>query len=178
MIVKLLKYNPTAVIPQKAYDKDFCYDLVAVSEEEIAPNVWKYGLGFGLQIDREKSTHIEYGYMQFHTENQPYIPLKGDVGVLFRTDASDVNISIDIRPRSSVWKTGMVLSNGVGTVDENYTGEISVVFYHVNNELPRYRVGDRVAQAKIGFTLPIEFVEVDELTATDRNTKGFGSTGK
>ena len=23
------------------YDKDFCYDVVAISEEEIAPNVWK-----------------------------------------------------------------------------------------------------------------------------------------
>ena len=23
------------------YDKDFCYDVVAISDEEIAPNVWK-----------------------------------------------------------------------------------------------------------------------------------------
>lgn len=178
MIVKLLKYNPNAVIPQKAYDKDFCYDLVAVSEEEIAPNVWKYGFGFGLQIDREKSTHIEYGYMHFHTENQPYTPIKGEISTIFRTDASDVNISIDIRPRSSVWKTGMVLSNSVGTVDEGYTNEISAVFYHVMPNMPRYKVGDKIAQMKIGTTYPIEFKEVKELDRTERGMKGYGSSGK
>ena len=178
MIVKLLKYNPNAVIPQKAYDKDFCYDLVAVSEEEIAPNVWKYGFGIGLQIDREESKHIEYGYMHFHTENQPYIPIKGEISTIFRTDASDVNLSIDIRPRSSVWNTGMVLSNCEGTVDEGYTNEISAVFYHVMPNMPRYKVGDKIAQMKIGFTFPIAFEEVDELNETERGMKGYGSSGR
>ena len=40
MIVKTLKFHPNARIPEKAYDKDFCYDVYAVSEEEIAPYVW------------------------------------------------------------------------------------------------------------------------------------------
>lgn len=178
MLIKVKKYNENAVIPVKAYDNDFCYDLVAVSEEEIAPNVWKYGFGIGLQIDREKSTHIEYGYMQFHTENQPYIPLKGEISTIFRTDASDVNLSIDIRPRSSVWKTGMVLSNCEGTVDEGYINEISAVFYHVMPNMPRFKVGDKIAQMKIGFTFPCDFKLVDELADTERGLKGYGSSGR
>ena len=178
MIVKLLKYNPNAVIPQKAYDKDFCYDLVAVSEEEIAPNVWKYGFGIGLQIDREESKHIEYGYMHLHTEAQPYNPLKGEFSAIYRLDASDVNISVDIRPRSSVWKTGMVLSNCVGTVDEGYTGEISAIFYHVLPNMERYRIGQKIAQLKIGITFPCEFVEVDELLQTERSDNGYGSSDR
>lgn len=44
--------------------------------------------------------------------------------------------------------------------------------------MPKYEPGDRVAQMKIGFTVPIEFVEVDELDETERGGGGFGSTGK
>lgn len=84
---------------------------------------------------------------------------------------------IDIRPRSSVWKTGLVLSNSIGTIDEGYTGEISAVFYHVVPTLPIYKVGDRVAQMKIGFTLPVDFEVVEELNETERKAGGYGSTG-
>lgn len=42
------KTSENAIMPSKAHDDDFCYDCYAVSEEEIAPNVWKYGLGFAL----------------------------------------------------------------------------------------------------------------------------------
>lgn len=47
--VKIKIVNPKAVVPYKKYDGDFFYDCVAVSEEQVAPNVWKYGLGFALQ---------------------------------------------------------------------------------------------------------------------------------
>lgn len=52
MKVKVKKLNENAVIPFKTYEKDFCYDVVAVSEEEVAPNVWKYGIGLAFEIDR------------------------------------------------------------------------------------------------------------------------------
>lgn len=94
------------------------------------------------------------------------------------TKDSSLNLSIDIRPRSSVWETGMVLSNSVGTIDEGYTNEISAVFYHVNKNLPRYKVGDRIAQMKIGATFPIDFIEVEELDETERGLRGYGSSGK
>lgn len=164
MNIKFKRYNENAVIPQKAYDKDFCYDLVAVSEEEIAPNVWKYGFGFGLQIER--------GLEEIFVDKERNMAQCMDMSMC------PVNLSIDIRPRSSVWKTGMVLSNCVGTVDEGYTNEISAVFYHVNKELPRYKVGDKIAQMKIGVTFPIEFFEVEELNDTERGMKGYGSSGK
>ena len=51
MKVKFLKLHPDAEIPKKKYYKDFCYDVKAVREEEIAPNVWKYYLGFALQAE-------------------------------------------------------------------------------------------------------------------------------
>lgn len=148
MKVKVKKLNENAVIPFKTYEKDFCYDVVAVSEEEVAPNVWKYGIGLAFQIDRESLFAHRY-----------------------------LNLSIDLRPRSSVWKTGMVFSNCEGTIDELYTGEIFAVFYHVFPNMERYKVGQRIGQIKIGITTPIEFVVVDELDETERNSGSYGSTG-
>ena len=91
---------------------------------------------------------------------------------------SEIIYDIDARPRSSVWKTGMVLSNCEGTIDEIYRGEVCAIFYHVLPDMPKYEVGDRVVQIKLGITEKIEWEETDELSETVRGTEGFGSTGK
>lgn len=148
--VNIKRLHPDAVVPFKKHDSDFCYDLVAVSCKEIAPDVYKYGLGFSLQVDRnEKAANL----------------------------SAHERIAFDIRPRSSVWETGMVLSNCQGTVDDDYTGEISMVFYHVMKSMPIYKVGDRIGQLKIGFTTALEFTEVDSLEKTIRGDGAYGSTG-
>lgn len=73
----------------------------------------------------------------------------------------------------------MVLSNCIGTVDEGYTGEISVVFYHVMPSMERYHVGDKVAQLHFDQTTKLlDFIEVDKLDKTERGDGGYGSTGK
>ena len=162
MKVKIKKMDEKAVTPFKKYDTDFCYDMVAVSEEEIAPNVWKYRLGLAMQVERGIEEFIK---VKKHKEYFDFL-------------FSEIKIGINIRPRSSVWKTGMVLSNCVGTVDEDFTGEVSAVFYHVLPNMPRYKVGDRVCQMEIDFTLPIEFEYVDELQKTERSDGSYGSTGK
>lgn len=174
MKVKIKKLNENAVIPFKAYDKDFCYDVVAVSEEEVAPNVWKYGFGLAFQIDRGFETLIKDKGLRYVGALTKEVERNTEID----TRKSPIIFSIDFRPRSSVWKTGMVLSNCEGTIDELYTGEISAVFYHIMTDMPRYKVGDRIGQIKIGVTFPIEFIEVNELSETERGTGGYGSTGK
>jgi len=148
MKVRIKKLNENAVVPSKKHERDFCYDVVATSREEIAPGVYKYGIGLAFEIIRDERF-------------RPY-----------------VTFSIDLRPRSSVWKTGLVLANCEGTVDENYRGELCAIFYHVLPELPIYEVGDRIGQIKLGATEPMDFEVVDELSDTDRGDGGFGSTGK
>lgn len=44
--------------------------------------------------------------------------------------------------------------------------------------MPRYKVGEKIAQMKIGATLPITFVETEKLDDTERGDKGIGSTGR
>ena len=164
MIVKTLKFHPNARIPEKAYDKDFCYDVYAISEEEIAPNVWRYGLGLGFQIER--------GLEEIFVDKERNMAQCMDMSMC------PVNLSFDLRPRSSVWQTGMVLSNCTGTIDEGYINETSAVFYHVMSYMPRYRVGDKIGQIKIGITFPSEFKEVEEFAETDRGMRGYGSSGQ
>lgn len=164
MEVKVKKTHPDAKIPFKTYGDDFCYDCVAVSRDEIAPNVFKYGLGLAFSINRGKGNPQLAEYV------------KGSLYKLYRNVS--LNLSIDFRPRSSVWKTGMVLSNCQGTIDELYRGEVSAVFYRVLPGMPIYEVGDRIGQIKLGLTLPMEFVEVDLLDETPRGEAGYGSTGK
>lgn len=164
MIVRFKRLHPDAVVPFKKYPEDFCYDVVATSEEEIAPNVWKYGIGLAFEIQGKPEDLVVEN--EFGKE------------LLRIPQGRDWNVSLDLRPRSSIYKTGMVLSNAVGTVDDLYRGEVSAIFYHVFPDMPRYRVGDRIGQIKLGFTLPIEFEEVDELGRTARGDGGYGSTGR
>ena len=166
MKVRFKKLRENAKLPTKAHDDDFCYDVYACDCKKVAPGVYKYPLGFAVQIDDDEDVglahfgeHVETGDYKF-------------------SGWEDTILSIDFRPRSSIWRTGMVLCNSCGTVDRGYTGEISAFFYHVMPNMPKYEPGERVAQMKIGFTVPIEFIEVDELEETERGDGGFGSTGQ
>ena len=79
-------------------------------------------------------------------------------------------------PRSSVYKTSMVLSNCVGVIDSGYRGEIMLKFREQTNSNP-YEVGDRIGQLIIMPYPRVDFELVDELTSTDRGSGGYGSTG-
>lgn len=184
MKVKLKKLHDNAKLPVKATSKDFCYDVVAVWEKEVAPNVWQYGLGFAYEIERDDlvlgDDRQPLDFTQYKVSDILFSDISASLDITIKSQyLSNVNISLDFRPRSSVWKTGMVLSNCEGTLDELYRGEVRAVYYHVLPDMPRYKVGDRIGQIKLGFTLPIEFEFVDEIDMnTDRGTGGFGSTGK
>lgn len=90
-----------------------------------------------------------------------------------------VGYSVELRPRSSVYKTGMSLCNSIGTIDAGYRGEVKAMFYADHYSKP-YEVGDKMAQLVVPECLAteVEFVEVDELQDSERGEGGFGSTGK
>ena len=85
-------------------------------------------------------------------------------------------------PRSSIRKTDLSLSNSVGVIDSGYRGEIQATFKKIqgisNNALDNYKVGDRIFQLMIIPHPTIQFIEVNELSSTERGEGGFGSTGK
>lgn len=77
------------------------------------------------------------------------------------------------------FKNDIRLANCVGVIDSDYRGELKVkltndskyrLFFTVNK-------GDRIAQALIIPYEKVQFLEVDDLSETERGTGGFGSTG-
>ena len=84
-----------------------------------------------------------------------------------------------IRPRSGLAaKHHITVTNSPGTVDANYRGEIKAILYNLGREPFIIQRGDRIAQMVICKLPEIDLVETTELSQTDRNTNGFGSTGK
>ncbi len=74
-------------------------------------------------------------------------------------------------------KHGITMSNGVGVIDSDYTGEIMCGLINLGMNKYTINPGDRIAQILIMPVAIAELIEVDELDSTDRGSNGLGSTG-
>lgn len=71
------------------------------------------------------------------------------------------------------------LSNCVGVIDADYRGELKVKLTRDNNVSSiGITRGARVAQALVLPVAQVEFLEVEELSSTERGENGLGSTGQ
>ena len=84
-----------------------------------------------------------------------------------------------IRPRSGLAiKSGITVLNSPGTIDADYRGEIKVILINLSQEDFTIKSGDRICQMVIAKHEKAEFVEVNEISETERGAGGFGHTGK
>jgi dUTP pyrophosphatase len=116
----------------------------------VATRIIKNGL-FGVWYDCDISTDIPIGY----------------VGLLF--------------PRSSISTIPLMLANSVGIIDADYRGSYQVRFNRTFWGIftrKQYKIGERIAQLIITKLPDVEYKDVKSLSATQRGTGGFGSTGK
>ena len=81
-------------------------------------------------------------------------------------------------PRSSIYRTGDILSNGVGVIDSDYRGEIRVILVNLSHEPFTIEPGERIAQMVVARHETVDWEPVDELEESQRGSGGFGSTGK
>lgn len=151
MKVKIKKLHPDAAIPKYAHEGDSGFDLVAIEDVDIYPGETKLiKTGISLSVDR--------------------------------------GFELQIRPRSGLsLKTPLRVANSPGTIDSSYTGQIAVIMEHIltkSNTVGALRSvphtihkGERVAQGVVCPVVRVEFVEVESLDETDRNSGGFGSSG-
>ena len=153
MKVKIKKLYEDSILPTKAHATDAGYDLYAHSKSYDDDGNVVYGSGVAMEIPQ------------------------GYVGLVF--------------PRSSNAKKNLILSNSVGVIDSGYRGEISFKFKFapISNAQTqeqylsfayskRYEIGERIGQIIIVPYPEIEFVEVDELSDSERGDGGYGSSGK
>lgn len=143
------RLSPNAKAPLRAHPSDEGADLFAATRHPVGDYT---SAGNAIEV-------IEYG-----------------TGLAF---AIPQGYSFELRARSSIWKQGMSLCNGVGTIDQAYRNEVKAFFYSFSGK--SYDVGDRICQLLLRpYVNPseIEFIEVDELPTGEDRGGGFGSTGR
>lgn len=89
-----------------------------------------------------------------------------------------IGIEAQVRPRSGLaFKKGITVLNSPGTIDADYRGEIGVILVNLSNEPFTIENGERIAQLIIAKHERAEWLQVTELSETERGEGGFGSTG-
>lgn len=100
------------------------------------------------------------------------------VGIEVET-VGEFDVDVQIRGRSSLAMQG--ISAHVGTIDQDYRGEIGVILTNTSKKEYQISHGDRIGQL---IFVPrfrdviVRTVEPTEVRPTTRNSGGFGSTGK
>lgn len=83
-----------------------------------------------------------------------------------------------IRPRSGLSiNHGITLINCVGTIDEDYRGEVCVPVVNLSNDTYTILPDLRMAQMVIAPVVQAKIEVVSKVSDTKRGTGGFGSTG-
>ncbi|MCE1238377.1 MAG: dUTP diphosphatase [Azonexaceae bacterium] len=91
---------------------------------------------------------------------------------------ADPGVAAMILPRSGLGhKHGIVLGNLVGLIDSDYQGELMVSVWNRGHSAFTIQPLDRIAQLVVVPVLQVGFNVVDDFSASDRGTGGFGSTG-
>ena len=102
------------------------------------------------------------------------------IGFGFKTEIPQGYKGI-IVPRSGFTKHKWLMNNNLGVIDCDYRGEwmmkIKPFDKEIGDSFLPFGVGDRCAQIYFEKVLDVEFEVVEELSETERNTGGFGSTG-
>lgn len=135
-----------------------------INENAVIPSYSKIG-DAGMDLTAISYSIIDekqFGFIEYDTGLAIEIP-EGYVGLIY--------------PRSSISNTGLLLANSVGVIDSNYRGSLKCRFKAIPNTTI-YNVGERIAQLIIQPIPVIQFELVEELSNTNRESFGFGSTGK
>ena len=97
-------------------------------------------------------------------------------GVAISPESKNVVAVLAARSGLAV-KKGICLANGIGVIDSDYRGEISVGLLNTSDKEFVVSRGDRIAQLMFMPVLQATLVEALSLDETARGAGGFGSTG-
>lgn len=170
--VKIKRLGDNAVIPTYAHTTDAGLDLVATSKTTDEYGNVVYGTGIALEIPE--------GYVGLvfprSSNSKKHLLLTNSVGII----DSGYRGEVTFKYRPSI--TGVLYKRFKDRLVRLLLGARRTAKYReVYTETWRlfeYEVGDRVGQLIILPYPKVEFEEVNELSASDRGTGGYGSTGK
>ncbi len=150
LTVQFKKTREDAIIPTRAHPSDVGYDLTVVG------------------IDK----HYVHGKMTAGIATWIY-----DTGIAVKPPQG---YYFEIVARSSIYKTGWFLANGVGTIDPDYRSSIKVALSPIANVdvIQPLQPPFKVCQLILRPALYPDFQEVESLDDTERGEGGFGSSDR
>ena len=180
--IEVVKLHQDAIIPTKAHDHDSGYDIYALEDMLILP-----------QISGDAELEIDEALINPEDRPKRYVAAKIRTGIAFNLP---LYFEFQLRPRSGVG-TKSCGRAVLGTCDGNYRGEYMVQMDNLGHGSKHamlidgtfteeeydekvyllIRKGDRIAQLVLAEVIPSTLKEATTLTETDRNASGFGSTG-
>lgn len=168
------------MIPQVYYRLELCptaYGLPYYKGSSAIPNE---NAGVDLYIAQD------YNHKAMLEDNTPTLLDLGCSARMVRVnlDGSEEEVHYWLCPRSSIYKTGLMMANSQGVIDRSYRGTLKAPVWIVNREAfaktfdeLRFR-GTRYFQIvapDMGWIREVRIVE--SLNETARGSGGFGSTG-
>lgn len=162
-MIKVKRLHRNAVIPKYAHSTDTGFDLFTATDTFIEPHssaiartglAFELPLGWGVQIRPRSGISVK---------GCPCEVYEGEMtkeGIKVKTELENVAIHVIL-----------------GTVDTNYRGEIGIIVYNNSNKVLSIPKGTKLAQGVLEKVHQLDFIEVEQLSDTDRGQEGFGSTG-
>lgn len=89
-----------------------------------------------------------------------------------------LGIAFQMVPRSSIIKTGYIMANSIGIIDQGYHGEILIPLIKLDKDSPDIELPCRIAQLVPIITIHRPIIECIFENDSSRGEGGFGSTGK
>lgn len=159
MKLQVKKLHPEAILPTRAYPTDSGYDLYSLFED-----------GEKFTILPQETLLVPTGIAVKLPKPFNRVNEDGTVDTLAK--------EAQIRGKSGLAvKQVLGLSNGIGTCDNSYIGEVKVILLNQGNKLQVIKNKQKIAQLVINeVVLPEDIEEIDTLEETDRAANGFGST--
>lgn len=137
--------------------------FIRVNEKAIAPSKDNWSdVGYDLSIISK--------IKDFNSRTSLY-----DTGIKINID---FGYYAEIVPRSSISKSGYILSNNIGIIDNSYRGNLMIALTKIADDAIEIEYPFRCCQLIIKKQDYVNLEEVESgLTETKRNEGGFGSTG-
>jgi dUTP pyrophosphatase len=129
------------------YDLFYCGETIVIPPHEVA----MLGLGIACQLrDNDNGYKSSYNKINVH--------------------------GYELWPRSSIYKSNLMLANGIGLIDFGYRGEIKACVRNMSPLSTTVKTGDRLFQLCMPDKRPFYVCLADELSESVRGEGGFGST--
>lgn len=119
-------------------------------------------------------------YTQTVEEKGPVHMVHTEIVVKLVDLCTDENVHFYLAPRSSIWKSGVVMANSMGIIDRSYRGELMGACLPIAGCDVTIKRTDRLFQIlapDMGYIRSVCVKKYSSLDVTSRGAAGFGSTG-